>query len=806
MLKNYLKVTLRNIGKHKAYSLINISGLAIGMAACVLILLYVQDEISFDTYHEKGANIYRVILDAAVMDQTIETTNTSAPMARVLVEEYPEVLDAIRFNEAGRVLISYEDQKFYEERFYWADSTVFDIFTFPLVQGNPKTALTKPNTVVISEDMARKYFGDDDPLGQILRYNNRGDYEITGVLQNIPHNSHFGFDFLGSFITLPRATSPVWVSNSFYTYLLLQEGYNPSNLEAKFPELVRKYVAPQIEQAIGQSYDAAVEAGLRWGFYLENLGDIYLHSSASDQIERTGDIRYVYILSAIALIILLIACINFMNLATARSSNRAREVGLRKVMGSERSQLIWQFLGEAVLMAVIALVLAVILIWLVLPAFNNIADKVLVLEATTVVSMIGFALVVGLGSGIYPAFVLSGFQPVVVLKGTFSSGAKRSWMRSILVVTQFAISIALLVGTGIVFQQLNFMQNKDLGFEQEQVVILPLETQEAQRSFEAFRSELIRHTGVVNAAASTGLPGHIHNNTAFRQEGARDEDVFLAAQLSATYDYIETLGIEMVAGRDFSREFSADSATVIVNEAAVVQMGWDPEETIGKMLTMVGSGDDGDPDFVAQIIGVMKDFHFVSLHEEIYPMVVTFGQNNGFYLPVRIRAENVPETLSFLQEKWQAFEPAHPYRYYFLDEDFGRFYEQEERLSQIYGYFTVLAIFIACLGLFGLASFVTEQRTKEIGVRKVMGASVPGVVVMLSKEFTRLVLVATVIAFPVAYFVMDRWLQDFAYKIDLGAGVFVLSGLLALVVAWLTVSYQSIKAAVANPVDSLRYE
>jgi len=806
MIKNYLKVTFRNIGKYKAYSLINIAGLAIGLAACVLILLYVQDELSFDTYHEQGDQIYRVILDAAVMDQTIVTTNTSAPMAAVLIEEYPEVLNSTRFNEAGRVLISYEEHRFYEERFYWADSTVFDIFTFPLVKGNPATALTQPNTVVISEEMAQKYFGEEEPVGKQLRYDNRVDYEITGVFQNLLHNSHFTFDFLASFVTQPRAASPVWVSNSFYTYILLQEGYNPSDLEAKFPDLVAKYVAPQIEQAIGQSFDAALEAGLRWGFYLENLPDIYLHSNASDQIERTGDIRYIYILSAIALFILLIACINFMNLSTARSSNRAKEVGLRKVMGSERTQLIWQFLGESILMALLALVFALILIWLVLPTFNNVADKMLMFGLNSVLSMIGFALIVGLLSGMYPAFVLSGFQPVSVLKGTFRSGAKHSWFRSILVVTQFTISIALLVGTGIVFQQLRFMQNKDLGFEKEQVVILPLETAEAQRAFDAFRSEITQHTGVVNAAASTGLPGHIHNNTAFRQEGARDEDVFLAAQLSATYDYIETLDIEMVVGRDFSRDFSTDSAAVVVNESAVTQMGWEPEEAVGKSLTLVGSGDDGDPDFVAEIIGVMKDFHFVSLHEEIYPMVITFSGEGGFYLPVRLKPENISETLAFLEEKWQAFEPAHPYRYYFLDEDFGRFYEQEERLGQIFGYFTALAIFIACLGLFGLASFITEQRTKEIGVRKVLGASIPGIVVMLSKEFTKLVLIASVIAFPIAFYAMNRWLQDFAYKIDIRVGVFLLAGFLALLIACLTVSYQSIRAAVANPIKSLRYE
>ena len=807
MIKNYLKIAARTIWRHKAYSSINIVGLTMGIAASVLILLFVQNERSFDKHHENAENVYRIGLDAAVAGQTIKTTNTSAPMARTLIAEFPEVVNATRINDISRVLISVEERRFYEERFFFADSTVFEIFTIPFVEGDPATALTQPNTVVLTEEMARKYFGEADPIGQTIRYDNRVDYEVTGIIRPVEANTHLRVDFLASFVTLPRADEEIWLNNSFYTYVLLQDGADPEALLAKTPDLIAKYVAPQVEQAIGQTYEKATEAGLRWGYFLEKLPDIYLHSDADGQIGPIGDIQYVYILLAIAAFILLIACINFMNLSTARSANRAKEVGVRKVMGSERSQLVRQFLGESVFTAMVALVLAVGVVILVLPAFQNLTGVVLSLNVGVVAGMVGIAVAAGLVAGVYPAFVLSAFSPAKVLKGTFRRGASRSWMRSGLVVSQFAISIMLLVGTFIVFEQLQFIRDKDLGFEKDHVVVLPIETREAAESFESFRATLLQNPNIVNAAAAGVVPGpgHIHNTTAFRKEGARDEEIFIAAAAEVTWEYVETLGLEMIAGRDFDRAFTTDVEGFIVNEAAVREMGWDLEEAVGKTVTRV-QGNDDDSDRVGSIIGVFKDAHFNSLHETVRPMILGGRPRNIRYLPVRIQAGQVRETMAYLEEQWTAFEPAHLFNYFFLDEDYGLFYEQEERLGDIYGYFTLLAIFIACLGLFGLASFVTQQRTKEIGVRKVLGASVPGIVVLLTKEFTYLVIVAAVLAFPAAYYFMTQWLQNFAYATSIGFDVFVVSGVAALLIAWLTVGYQAVKAAVANPVTALRYE
>ena len=806
MFKNYLKVTLRNIGKHKAYSFINISGLAVGMAASMLILLFVQDELSFDRYHENADRVYRVAMEGIIQGRHIRSATTPAPMAATFIEEYPEVVNATRIWDSGRVLVGFENNRFYEDRFFWADSTVFDVFTFPLVQGDPGTALTQPNTVVITEAMARKYFGDANPMGKTLSYDNRVDYVVTGIVAEIPSTSHFLFDFLGSILTEPRASSPLWINNSFYTYLLLQEDFVATHLEGKFPSLVNKYIGPQVEQALGISFEEAVASGLSLEYFLQPLTDIYLRSDVENDVAPMSDISYVYILSAIAVFILLIACFNFMNLATARSANRAKEVGLRKVMGSDRSRLIWQFLGESVLLASVALLLAVILIISLLPAFGHVAGKTLSLSGPTIVSLIGIALGAGFFAGMYPAFVLSAFRPAAVLKGNTRTGAGSQKMRDALVVLQFAISITLLIGTGIVYNQLDFMHHYRLGFAQEQVVVLPIEMSEARQQYEAFRTELLQHHNVLHVAASNVVPGRFNWDGMFRLEGAPTGEVHNMSILRASHEYLETLDIKMAAGRVFSRDFATDAGdALILNETAVHNLGRHPEDILGKKIENMSAGPNGE-DIPYTIIGVVEDFHFESLHRNIKPLTISIDPNAFYYVSIRIGPDRLPETLAFLQQQWLAFEPTHPYRYFFLDEDFSRLYEREARLGRIYGYFTVLAVVIACLGLFGLASFITEQRTKEIGVRKVLGASVVGIVVLLSMEFTKLVLIAAVVAFPIAYLVMARWLQDFAYHTEISWGIFLLAGLAALGIAWLTVGYQSVRSAVADPVKSLRYE
>jgi len=810
MLKNYLKIALRNLRKHKAYSFINIAGLAIGISCCALIMLYVQDELSFDRFHKNADRIYRVALSAAASGTPINSATTSAPMAAALVQEYPEVRGAARFWPIGRVLIGHENNRFYEDRFLFADSSVFEVFTFPLLSGDPKTALAQPNSVLLTEAMARKYFGNENPLGKFLRYDNRADYKITGVLKNIPRRSHLQFDFLASLITQPRSQSPLWISNSYYTYLLLQENYAPLQLEAKFPALVKKYVAPQIEQAIDKSFDEAIAAGAKYDFYLQPLPSIYLHSTAQNDLAVTSDVKYVYILTAIAVFILLIAAINFMNLATARSSNRAKEVGLRKVLGSERRQLIKQFLGESILLSFMALAIALFLIEILLPVFNNLAGKALSLRFSGslffIISLAAVALTIGLLAGVYPAFVLSAFQPAAVLKGSLRSGAKSPWLRSTLVVVQFAISIVLLVGTGVAFQQLQYMQNKRLGFAKEQVVVLPIETRAGQQKYESFRQDLLQNPNVIAVGATSSIPGRVDNDTVYRLEGVSNEVIYSLKVMRVSEDFLAALQIELAAGRGFSREFVSDtSEAFVINEAAARYMGMTLETAVGKRLTEVAAGGINKDD-QRTIIGVMKDFHYESMHHEIKPLVMSIEPLAYNNIVVRVRPENIAATLAALQEKWQAFEPGYPPRYFFLDEDFGRLFAAEARQSQIFSHFTILAICIACLGLFGLASFIAEQRTKEIGVRKVLGASVQQIIVLLSKDFTKLVVIAFLIAAPLAYFAMQRWLQDFAYRTALSPTVFVLAGLLAMLIAWLTVSYQAIKAALTNPVEALRYE
>ncbi len=806
MLRNYLSVTLRTIARQKGYAFINLAGLAIGLAAFVLITLFVQQEMSYDRMHEKRADVYRVILDAKVGDQEVMSASSPAVMAGTFIDVFPEVIDATRIDAfTSDVLVTYEGTSFYQEDFFLADSSVFNIFSFELVQGDPATALNQPSGLVLSESMAAKYFGDADPMGKILRIDNNRDATVTGVMRDVPKATHFQPQMIGSFLSHSRADDTIWLNNSFYTYLLLAPGTDPATLEAKFPPFVSERIGAEMQQFMGQSFEDAKAAGMRYDWYLENLGDIYLRSQAEDQIAPTGDIRYLYVLSAIALFVLLIACINFMNLSTARATGRAREVGIRKVMGSDRGQLIRQFLGESTTMAVLAMVLAFGIVLAARPYFNAIADVDLQLAPWLLAAMVGIALVTGLVAGFYPALVLSGFQPATVLKGSFARSKEGTRLRSSLVVFQFAITVVLLVGTLVVAKQMRYIQDRDLGFTKDQVVVVPVETWDGFNSFETFRNNLLSHPGVVEVATGGLMPGpdRIHNFTAFRSEGMRMEDFFIAGLGDVSDDYVETLDLRLIAGRDFDPNFPADSASWVINEATAAQLGWTPEEAIGKTIwhldAMEANGGQG-----SKVIGVMANANYESLHTLTRPIIM--GNRPWFqrYAPVRIRPENVQATLAHIETHWLQMEPGYPFSYYFLDDDYQQFYEQEQRLSQLYVLFTVLAIVIACLGLFGLASFVTTLRTKEIGIRKVLGASVPGVVVLLSKEFTYLILIACAVAFPVAWFAMSRWLQGFAYATELGVAEFAIAGTAALVIAWTTVGYQSIRAALSDPVKALK--
>jgi len=808
MIKNYLRITYRNVMRQKGYSFINIAGLATGLAAFVLIVLFIQSERSYDEMHVHVNDIYRVQLAAEVADQSILTASSPAIMATQFLETFPEIVAATRLNKfSSQALMTIDNEPYYEKGVFEADSSVFDLFTFPFVEGDPAVALNRPGTMVITETIAKKYFGDASALGRTVRYDNRTDYVVTGVMKDIPFNSAFRPNILLTFLSNRHINDEIWLNNSFYTYLRLKEGNKPEELLAKFPDFLRTYVGPQIEKYMGQTYDQALQSGMKYEWKLEPMAGIYLHSKSDEQVGKAGDIRYLYILGAIAVFVLAIACVNFTNLSTARATGRAREVGIRKTMGSDRGQLIRQFLGESISMSMISMVIAFGLVLLILPYFSSLADANLSVAPWLFGALIAIALTTGLVAGLYPALVLSSFNPAVVLKGSFARSKQGTRVRSVLVVFQFSISIMLLVGTGVVYKQLDFMKSKDVGFDKEQIVVLPLETANGMRTFETFRNRVLTNPSVVDAAAAGLIPGpdHIHNNTGFRTESMAQDEFFMAAQGEVTNDYVETLGLRMVAGRDFDANFRTDSTAFIINEAAAKQMGLTAEEAVGKKLARLGGNPD-DTDRWATVIGVVEDANFVSLHSPVQPMVIGRWVENQSYVPIRIRPENVEATLAFLEEAWTAWEPGYPFRYFFMEDDYQTFYEQEQRLGSIYTYFTVLAILIACLGLFGLASFVTTQRTKEIGVRKIMGASVPSIVVLLSKEFTVLVLFSCAVGFPVAWFAMSKWLQDFAYATTIGWGIFAIAGISALLIAWLTVSYQAIRAATCNPVEALRYE
>jgi len=815
MFKNYVTTFIRNLMKDKMYSFLNIGGLTVGIAATVLILLYVRNELSYDSFNEKADRIHIISFRGNFGGSPINASFTSAPMASTLENDYPEVEGATRFFAdigSGSKLVEYGDQKFYESGWKWADSGVFNIFTYPLIIGDPTKALAQPNSVVISEEMREKYFGSEDPLGKIVKFNRTTNYAVTGVMKNIPLTTHLHFDFLASFSTLPNSNNKTWLGAETYTYILLREGVDPNDLQSKLPQLIEKYVAPQVEQAIGQSYKNLVQAGFRAEYYLQPLTDLYLKREAVHEIATaSSDINYIYIFLAVALGIISIASINYMNLSTARAKTRAREVGMRKALGSRRKQLVTQFLVESTVSSLIATVLAFGAIEIFLPAFNSFTQKQLSLAANivqnidVVLGMILMSVLVGVIAGFYPALLLSSFKPTIVLKGTPISGSKHGWLRNGLVVFQFVVSIGLLVGTAVVYKQLDYMRNMKLGFDKEQVVTVQLESQDAIGRFESFRNELLTNSHILNAASADGIPGRFFLVAGFRPEDAANNAPFSFVYNRVSFDFIDALGLEMAGGREFSRDFQSDTVDAwVINEKAARSLGWDNNSAIGKKLTIQSSRVNSNKS--KKVVGVVRDFHFESLHEEIKPLVLSIGSRSNRYAIVKFDNSDIPRILSFIESKWSSFEPGYPFHYNFLDEDFGRLFQQESRLGELFTYFTGLAIFIACLGLFSLASYVTQQRTKEICVRKILGASSSEIAMKFIRQFTILVGIAILIAAPVAYYAMNRWLQDFAFRTSIDATEFLLAGLISLVIAWLTVGYQSAKAALANPVDGLRYE
>ena len=810
MLVNYLKIAWRNLLRNKVFSTINIVSLSLGLATCMIIGLFVLDELSFDRFHEKADRIVRVTFRAKMGGNKIEEANVMPPTAKTLQRDYPEVLEATRLRAAGAFMIEKGEGIIKEESVAFVDSNFLQVFNFPLVAGDAKTALLEPNTLVISDKMAKKYFGANDPLGQILTAKNYDNpMKVTGVMAEWPANSHLQFNFLIAMAGREEAQSNSWMQSEFYTYLVLPAGYDYHQLQAKLPQMVTKYFGPGIQQTFGISLSAFRQEGNDLGLFLQPLTDIHLRSNFDYDIAPSGDIRYVYIFGAIALFMLLIACINFMNLSTAAASKRAREVGIRKVMGSVKSTLVGQFLLESIMLTAVALVLAVFIVSQTLPLFNDLAEKNLTLSFTAMpwlllgLPLLGLA--VGILAGSYPAFFLSSFKAITALKGgtrlDLFKGRRSIDLRGILVMGQFCVSIILIVGTTVVYQQLRFIQNAKLAYDKEQVLVLA-ETYRLGQNEQLFKHQLLQDPRIVNATVSGYVPaGPSFNNNFLVYGDDRANEYIKGIRYEVDEKYMATLGMKLVAGRNFSPEFSTDSSAIILNETAAKQMGWGGD-ALGHTISSAKVNGDKE---TFRVIGIVEDFNFKSLHERIGPLMLTLGNNNGAIL-AKVKTHDLSALLQSVKKQWDALAVDAPFEYTFLEEDFNTTYRAEQKTGRILGLFAGLTIFVACLGLFGLATFTAEQRTKEIGVRKVLGASIGSIVALISKDFLKLVLVAIVIATPPAWYVADNWLQDFAYKIDLTWWYFAGAGLLAVIVALLTVSFQAVRAALLNPVHALRSE
>jgi putative ABC transport system permease protein len=800
MIKNYFTVALRNIMRYKFFSLINILGLTIGMTTCLFIYIFVKDELSYDTFHKDYQNIYRIGLEGKIGTQELNVSTSNYPLARALQEVVPGIEQSVRLWPREAMVFKNGDKVFTEKDVFYADSTFVDFFSFPLLKGNPSTALLEPNSAVLTPALATKYFGDDDPMGKILTIgNDNKSFKVTGIISPAPSNSHLQFTALLSFITVDNEIFHGWTGNSLQTYIKKNPNTSVAEVNQKLEELVEKHVGPELQQGLGVSYEEFKKNGGKYAYYIFPLADTHLKSTdIQDQFENS-DIKYVYIFSIVGGFILLIACINFMNLSTAKSAGRAKEAGLRKALGSQRGQLIGQFLSESLFYSVTSIVLAVGLCCLLLPSFNLLAGKTLAFSSLNNLSFIGGAfmliILVGVLAGSYPAFYLTAFNPTEVLKGKIKSGLKSKGVRSSLVVVQFAISIFLIISTAIVFKQLSFLQTRNMGIDRQSVFTLQ-HLSRLGTNQEAFKTELVKETGIVSASfTNNSLPGQ-QNTTVFREKG-NDKD-YLFETFSTDHDYQSVLKLEMVEGRFFSNNIS-DTATVVINEAAAKEFGWNDNFLTREVINF-----NPQTPVALRVVGVVKDFAFESMKDKVRPVILQYSPKLRFLM---VRYEGNPqEKIEQTQTLWRKFASGEPFEYSFLDQNFDNLFRSEQRLKNIATVFTSLAIFIACLGLFALAAFTTEQRTKEIGIRKALGASVPKLTVLLSKEFTILVMIAFVPAAAAAWYFSANWLNGFAYRTEVGIILFIIGGIASLVVAWLTVAYQSIKAARSNPVESLRYE
>ncbi|MCX6555914.1 MAG: ABC transporter permease [Candidatus Aminicenantes bacterium] len=769
-----------------------------------------MDQLSFDRTHANAERIYRVGIIGALNNKAMEAPVSCAPLAEAMKREIPEVEAVVRFlgGSRGAPVVRYKDKVFSEERFYWADPTFFDVFSAPFIKGDPRTALSQANYVVLTSSMAKKYFGTEDPLGKTINTDNRRDLVVTGVVPDVPRQSHFHYDFVGSLAVFENSRSTSWIGNNFYTYLTLRPGASVLDVEDKLQGLVRRNAGPQFEKMFGVTWEQLLKSGAKYRYFLQPLTAIHLHSHLEFELEANGDISTVYLFSLVAFGVFLLACVNFVNLTTARAATRDREIGIRKAIGSGRAQLIRQFLFESSLTSFLAILLALILAVLLRPFFNQLAgaNSEIVIQGNPWLLPILLALLVlsGLVAGAYPAFYLSSFRPALVLKGQPGGVKGKSWLRSLLVVFQFTMSIVLIIGTLVINRQLHYMQNKKLGFDKEQVLVVK-KTDDLGKQVQAFKQELLGNPDITAVSNSANLMGDpAFGDNLYNVPGGSGVSQYILWTMFADESFMNTYDIKMAAGRFFEKDRQSDLQGVVLNETAVKVLGL--TDPVGKeLLLMIGR--ENKPAKIT-ILGVMKDFHFQSLHDEIRPLAFhCFGPEGfGKMVSVRFRTANIPALLRSIESTWRRLAKGQAFEYEFFDERFAANYNAERNTARLLTAFSILAIAIACLGLLGLATFATQQRTKEIGIRKVLGASVLNLSRLLSNEFLKLVLLANLIAWPLAYFFMNRWLRSFAYRASLGWELFLFSGVLALCIALLTVSYQSIRAARSNPVNSLRNE
>jgi putative ABC transport system permease protein len=810
MFKNFLKVALRHLWKNKVFSSINIAGLSVGLAVCLLIVLYVKDELSYDKYNAQSENIYRVDADISFNGTQFTSAVSPAPLVPTLMKDYPQIIQFARTRNFGDILVKKDNQNIQNHNAVFADSTFFQVFSIPMIEGNRLTALNEPNSIVIDETTARKYFNTTHVLGKTLYVDNSVNCKITGVIRDIPPQSHFHFSFIRPLHDTYHDDQGDWLSNNYASYVLVRPGVTKAALQNAVDATINNYLVKQLDQLLHVNAKDLKNSANHFIYPVMPLTDIHLYSNKSYEFEANGNITYVYIFFIIAIFILLIACVNFMNLSTARSANRAKEVGIRKVAGSLRSHLITQFLTESILTSFLSLLLAVGIATLLMPLFNQLAGKqmsVLTLFSTWLLPvLILLVIVVGCIAGSYPAFYLSSFQPVQVLKGSIAKGFKSSWLRSGLVVFQFFISISLIIGTIVIYNQLTYIRSREIGYNRDQVLVIN-NTYALDKKIKSFRQDLLKISGVQGATIAGSLP----TETGYSQNGWFKDPTLDAKQVNimtdfyADQNYVPTLGMQMIAGRNFSIDFPTDSSAVIINETAAKLLGFkNPlNETLYRPSGYASSGGFSSRPF--HIIGVVKDFNFNSMHDKVGPLIIELSENYG-RIAMRINTQNIPALISEVEKKWNRMSPEQLFSYSFLDADFNKIYNAEQRTGKLFITFAIFAIFIACLGLFGLVTYAAEQRIKEIGVRKVLGASVGEIVAMISKDFIKLVLIAFVIAFPVAWWMMNKWLQSFAYRINISWWVFALAGVLTIAIALITVSFQAIKAAIANPVKSLRTE